>query len=174
MNYKNINLPGNLAIRPARPSDRVFLEHLHQSTREDLQAIEADAEFIQSIIDMQYRAQTQGYQSQFPNAMSFIIEYQQQSVGRSVLDFGPNEIRVVDIALIPAARGQGFGEAVIRAFMLAAQQVMTPLTLSVTEQNLVARQLYSRMGFQVEEIARPYIRMIWYPSSSVDVMSMSV
>ena len=169
MEFSKLNIPNGLNIRPSRPSDKIFLENLYKSTRDDLRQADNNQEYIESILDMQVNAQRQGYGSQFTNAMYFIIEKHEERIGNTTLDFGPNEICLVDIALIPSARGKGFGESVIRSFMHCAEQVMTPFTLCVLEQNIGARRLYHRLGFQVESVEVPYIKMVWYPSRSVAV-----
>ncbi|WP_428243286.1 GNAT family N-acetyltransferase [Gynuella sp.] len=163
MEFSKLKLPKGLSIRPSKPTDKAFLEQLYKSTREDLQQINAEQDFVESILDLQWRAQSQGYGDQYPNAMYFIIEKQGESVGNATLDFGPNEICLVDLALLPKARGLGYGGAAIQSFMYCAQQTMTPFSLCVLEQNFGARRLYQRLGFMVESVQLPYLRMVWYP-----------
>jgi ribosomal protein S18 acetylase RimI-like enzyme len=163
MTQYGFSLPAGLALRPTRPADQGFLESLHRSTREDLRLIDADDDFIEELIDMQFRAQTAGAGEMFPNAMYFIVEYHGERIGRVVLDFGPVEVRVVDIALIPAARGKGLRTGVLQAVQAAAAQALTPVTLISRCDNLKAKAHYQRMGFVVEEIAFPFERLIWYP-----------
>jgi GNAT superfamily N-acetyltransferase len=159
-----LQLPAGLAMRPARPSDQPFLESLYRSTREDLRLLDAEEDFIEEFIGFQRRAQTEGYGGMFPNAMYFVVDYHTESIGRVVLDFGANEIRVIDIALIPAARGKGYGGQILQAVQATAGKVMTPVTLTVRFDHLRAKQLYTRLGFAVEEAQIPYERMVWYPS----------
>lgn len=157
---------GGFGLRPMNASDNAFIESLYRSTRDDLRMLDAEEDFIEEIIGMQRHAQTEGYGDMFPNAMYFIAEYHNESVGRVVLDFGPNEVRVVDIALIPAARGKGYGSQVLQAVQAAAGKVMAPVTLTVRADNLGAKQLYARLGFVVDAAQIPYERMVWYPSAS--------
>ncbi len=158
-------MPNGLNLRPSSASDDAFIAKLHNSTRDDLRQIDADQEFIEELIDMQFQAQTNGYGDQFPNAMYFIIEKLGERVGRVTLDFGHNEIRIIDIAFIPVARGHGFGESILRALQQTAAQIMAPLTLSVQHTNPRALQLYLRLGFRVEEASDMYSRMSWYPDT---------
>lgn len=162
----DIPLPPGLYLRPQRDSDRVFLATLFDSTREALRLVDAEREFIEDLIEMQFRAQREGYGAQFPNAMYYIIEWQHQAVGRVAVDFGPNEIRVIDIALIPAARGRGHGADVIRALQVAANKVRTPLTLTVLLSNLLATQLYAKLGFCVDSQTQTHALLIWYPQAA--------
>lgn len=160
---QGIQLPYGLHIRPSKPSDNAFLEKLHHAVRQDLQQIDAEKDLIETIVELQLKAQSQGYGAQFPNAMYFIIEKQQQPVGKATIDFSDELVHLIDIAFIPEARGQGFGHAVLQAFQLCATQVAAPMLLSVEQQNNTAKQLYLKLGFVTERISPPYERMIWYP-----------
>jgi ribosomal protein S18 acetylase RimI-like enzyme len=155
--------PKGLHIRPSTPADKPFLEKLHRSVREDLQWISGDRELVESIIEMQFVAQTQGYGSQFPNALYFIIEKHHQPIGKATVDFGVNEVRLVDIAFVPEARGHGFGPAIIQSFQTAAAQTGAPMTLTVDSHNVSAKNVYLQLGFQTESVTPPYEFMVWYP-----------
>lgn len=158
-------LPNGLHVRPSTASDQPFLNSLYKSTRDDLNQIDAEDDFIVHVKEMQQEAQTVGYEDSFPNAMHFMIEYHGERVGRIVLDFGANEIRIVDISLITVARGKGLGSGVIRAFVYCAEQAKMPLSLSVMSHNLQAKHLYARLGFVLEETIPPREYMTYYPST---------
>ena len=162
----SLKFQGGLSLRPMGTSDNAFVESLYRSTRDDLRMLDAEEEFIEEFIDFQQHAQTEGYGDMFPNAMYFIAEHHNERIGRVVLDFGQTEIRVVDIALIPAVRGKGYGGQVLQAVQIAAGKLMAPVTLSVRFDNLHAKQLYARLGFVVEDAQIPYERMVWYPPAS--------
>ncbi|MHB9119629.1 MAG: GNAT family N-acetyltransferase [Burkholderiales bacterium] len=162
----DLKLPAGLHLRPMSAADNAFIESLYRSTRDDLRMLDAEEDFIEEFIDLQRRAQTEGYGNMFPNAMYFVVEYHGERIGRVVLDFGQNEIRVMDIALIPAARGKGYGGQVLQAVQAVAGKVMTPVSLTVRFDHLRAKQLYARLGFAVEEAQIPFERMTWYPSAS--------
>ncbi|WLQ13940.1 GNAT family N-acetyltransferase [Hahella aquimaris] len=170
MKIKDVKLGQGLVVRPSNSADKAFLEQLHNSTREDLRLIDGERDFVESIIDMQFKAQQQGYGAQFPNAMYFIIEKQHERIGKVTIDFGHNEVHVIDIAFIPQARGKGFGEEVIRSLQAAATQICAPLTLSVLMQNVAAKKLYLKLGFITESISPPYERMMWRPEIAQRVM----
>ncbi|MCS4306608.1 ribosomal protein S18 acetylase RimI-like enzyme [Rheinheimera pacifica] len=160
---KKLTLPDGLSVRPATAKDTVFLESLYQSTRDDLSFLDAPEEQKAELMEMQFRAQTQGYGDAYPNAMYFIIEKHQEAIGKATLDFGPNEVRLIDLALIPAARGKGLGAAVVQAFQQASAAVAVPMTLTVLQENTAAKVLYQRLGFVTTAIQQPYELMIWYP-----------
>jgi len=159
----NLKLPEGLGIRPSRPGDAAFLESLHKSTREDLWMVDGEDDFIESLIEMQFQAQGQGYGDAYPNALHFIVEKNHERVGRVIVDFGHNEVHVIDIAFIKAARGKGLGAGVIQTLQVAAEQSRSPMALSVNQNNPRAFQLYQRLGFTVREVAPPYIHMEWIP-----------
>ncbi len=158
------NIPQGLNIRPAKPTDKPFLEKLHSSMRQELRFIDGEKEFVESIVTMQFQAQNDGYGSQFPNAMYFIIEKFHEPIGKATLDFGHNEVRLIDIAFLPQATGHGFGRAIIQSFQCAAAKTMLPMTLSVLQHNHAARKLYALLGFKVEAVKEPYYFMAWYPN----------
>ncbi|MBS1157643.1 MAG: family N-acetyltransferase [Proteobacteria bacterium] len=155
---------GSLNIRPARPEDSGFVEMLYRSTRDDLRLIAAEDDFIEELIGMQQQAQTVGYGDMFPNAMYFIVERLGDRIGRIVVDFGHNEVRLVDVAFVPQARSSGYGTEILRLLQTAAMQARAPLALSVQRSNLRAKQLYAALGFVSEGGDTMYERLIWYPA----------
>lgn len=164
-NFSLPPLPHGLSIRPARPSDEPFLTSLYRSTRDDLlNFLDAEQDFIEDLIERQFQAQTVGYGGSYPNAMYFIVEKLDQAVGRVSIDFGSNEVHILDIAFIPQARGKGYGESVISALQQVAGKIFVPLSLVVESNNTIAKHLYLKLGFQVEELQPPHERWVWYPT----------
>ena len=160
-----LNLPDGLGMRPATAADNGFIESLYHSTRNDLQQIDAEQDFIENLIEQQQHAQTVGYGESFPNAMYFIIDKHNESIGRAVIDFGMSEVRLVDIALIPAAQNKGYGKSVIQAIQYAAGASRAPLYLSVLKINIKAKQLYHQLGFQLAESTDVSELLVWYPDN---------
>ncbi len=157
--------PEGLHIRPSNPSDKPFLEKLHRETREELQFIEGEQDFIEEILAMQFRAQHQGYGDQFPNAMYFIIEKHHEKIGRASIDFGHNEVHLIDIGFLKAARGHGFGRAIIQSLQSCAAQSGIPMSLVVANENLIAKRFYLSLGFQTVEATEVHDLMRWIPPS---------
>lgn len=159
-------LSAGLSIRPVRDSDAPFVASLYRSTRDDLRLVDAEDDFIEELIEMQFRAQTQGYGGQYPNAMYLLIELHGQPIGRAAVDFGHNEVRVVDIAFTPATRGKGYGAGVIRSLQLAAGKNRVPLTLTALLGNARALQFYAGMGFRMEQQTATHALLAWYPGAT--------
>ncbi|MFM9489418.1 GNAT family N-acetyltransferase, partial [Pseudomonas monachiensis] len=98
-----------LVVRPSLASDGPFLQRLYQSARPDLQWIDDSVEVVEQVVAQQFQVQEQGLGENFPNAMHYVVEKLGTAIGALSTDFGPNEIRVLYLAFIPAARGQGYG-----------------------------------------------------------------
>lgn len=159
-------MPASLNLRPQRDNDAAFLAGLYSTLRDDLRMLEAEHAFVEELIEMQFRAQREGYSQQFPNAMYFIIELQREAVGRVAVDFGHNEVRVIDLALLPAARNRGHGGQVIRALQLAAAQTRAPLTLVAALNNPRALRFYATLDFTVAQTTDSHALLIWYPEQT--------
>ncbi len=103
-----------LVVRPSRVGDGPFLQGLYQAARPDLQWIDGEHEQVQQVIAQQFQVQEQGLGENFPNAMHYVVEKLGTAIGALSTDFGPNEIRVLYLAFIPQARGQGYGRTVLQ------------------------------------------------------------
>ncbi|CAG1022872.1 diamine N-acetyltransferase [Patescibacteria group bacterium] len=160
----NIKQTARLNLRPMLSSDKVFVEALYHASRDDLRLIDAEEDFVETLIEIQQQAQTIGYGELFPNAMYFIVERQGERIGRIVIDFGMNEVRLVDMVFIPLARGKGYGSEVIQMLQHAATVNQVPLILSVVWHNQVAKALYLKLGFLVQSSTGMYETLIWYPN----------
>jgi ribosomal protein S18 acetylase RimI-like enzyme len=165
INTFQFHLTDGLNIRPARDSDTPFIESLYHSTRDDFRSLDAELDFIEALIEQQQEgAQVQGYGEQFPNAFYLILEKQAERIGCVVLDFAKNEIRIIDIVLIPEDRGKGYGTSILYALKYAAGKVCMPLVLSVYKTNHAAKRLYVLQGFAVEQCNLMVDQMVWYPT----------
>jgi ribosomal protein S18 acetylase RimI-like enzyme len=110
---------------------------------------------------MQQRLQAAGYRQSFPDAEYRVLEIDGVPCGRIVLAAGAGQLRLVDIALLPEARGQGFGRRVLGALQACAAGHGMPLTLSVHHSNPNARRLYQALGFRALSRDEMAEQMIW-------------
>ncbi len=153
-----------LALRPIRNDDLDFLYQVYASTREDeLAPLPWTDSQKRTFLQMQFNAQHHYYQEQFAEASYQVILQDEQPVGRLYVDRGSDEIRIIDIALLGAARNQRIGS-------LLLQQILDEATLSGkrvvlhVEKNNPALRLYQRLGFQVKEDKGVYWFMQWLPA----------
>lgn len=140
-----------LVYRPYTEEDLGFIETLYRSTREAELALSGwpDGE-KEAFLTQQHRAQHHHYQAYYPNAERLILEQDGAPIGRLYVDAWPLEFRIVDISLLPAARGQGLGEAILRDMIAWAQDQAKGVSIHVEKFN-PARRLYLRLGFVVTE-----------------------
>lgn len=162
------DLPNGIRLRMTRSADAVLERNLHDSSRNDLQLIDGDREFIRSVMDFQYQAKNVGHGDSYPDAHYYMIEKAGDVVGRLVIDFGHNEVRVVDITVLPAWHGQGIGQTVIQAMQKVAGSLRLPVVLTALLNNQPALSLYRKLGFRLDPDNRPGdIRLLlrWEPDA---------
>lgn len=164
--FGNATFAGSaLGLRPATTTDAPFLEQLYRSTRPELQRLNATPEQVEALTAQQYGVLQSGIGAGFPNAMHFVVEQAGARVGTVVVDFGPNEVRLIYLALLPALRGQGHGRQLVQGLQQAAARTRAPLAVTVWRSNPQARALYLSLGFVVEETQPAAERLVWYPSA---------
>src|SRR6266849_5511150 len=94
-----------ITIRPVTDADYQFLESLYHSAREDeLRLFPFDDEQKKTFIAQQFAAQTEHYRIHYPTARFCVIELNGEPIGRLYVDEWASQIRLVDIALVPAPR----------------------------------------------------------------------
>lgn len=111
---------------------------------------------------MQFDAQHRFYQEQFPDADYQVIERGGESIGRVYAHRRDHEIRLIDIALVPAHRGGGLGRSLLEDLQEEAGEKGVPLRIHV-EKNNPAMRLYIRLGFRSIEDQGVYDLMEWSP-----------
>lgn len=143
-----------LSLRPIRESDRPFLARLYASTRtEELAVVPWPQEQKDAFLSMQFEAQHRSYQEQFAGARFDVVELEGRAIGRLYVERRADEIRVIDVALLPEHRGAGLGSQLLGRVVEEAREARLPVRLHVEPSNPAAR-LYRRMGFVIESEAR--------------------
>jgi ribosomal protein S18 acetylase RimI-like enzyme len=147
-------------LRPVTNTDQPFLAALYATTRDDLALLPLAGDQRDALVAMQYRAQDLHYRQQFPGAAFDVVESGGRPVGRLYVDRGADDIRVVDISLLPEHRGGGIGAALVRALQDEASTTGRTLSLHVAIDNRAA-VLYERLGFRLVEDLGMYRRLEW-------------
>jgi GNAT superfamily N-acetyltransferase len=122
-------------------------------------------EQTQAFLRQQFSAQHQWYTTQYDNASFHVVVVDGQPAGRLYVARWPEEIRIIDIALLPAYRGQGVGSALLAELIAEAATAGKPLTIHVERFNPALR-LYLRLGFTVTEDKGVYLLLARSPTSS--------
>ena len=152
--------PAGLAVRPRTPADTEFFAALYASTRAaELAPVPWPDDAKRAFLRSQFEAQTRHYDLHYADAEFLVIERDGQPIGRLILFWGERDLRVVDIALIPACCGLGLGTALLRAVQA---QATGSVSIHVERFNPALR-LYQRLGFVHEEDTGVYYRMRWQP-----------
>jgi ribosomal protein S18 acetylase RimI-like enzyme len=157
----------DVALRPAEPQDRSFLERVYASTRaEELAPVPWSDAQKAAFLHMQFEAQDKHYRQFYGNARFDLIIAGEQPIGRIYVERAASEIRLIDIALLPEHRGAGIGGALIAALIAEARAIDKPITLYVERDN-PAQRLYRRLGFSATgEEAGVYMLLKWQPASA--------
>jgi len=150
-----------LRFRPITDADLPFLALVYASTRTEELAVTpwTDAEKA-AFLDMQFRAQHQHYQAHYPEADWLVVMHGGENIGRLYIERWPSAHCIIDVALLPAHRGKGFGETLLRDLQDEAATAGKAVSIHV-EKNNRAMRLYRRLGFRTAEDKGVYDLMRW-------------
>src|SRR4051812_22997663 len=105
----------SFSLRAVTPSDRELLFRVYASTRETELAVVpfSDQERV-AFLRMQFAARERSYGERFDVKDHVVVEREGVPVGYLWLHRTPEEVRVVDVALLPEHRGAGIGTALMK------------------------------------------------------------
>ena len=137
----------SITLRPIEPSDADLLCEVYGSTRaEELSAVPWSDADKAAFVRMQFNAQHLYYQEHYPTDSFQVILCDGVRAGRLYVARWDDEIRIVDIALLPEFRGQGIGTRLIEELFAEGDRVGKPVRIHVEKFNR-ALALYERLGF---------------------------
>jgi len=152
-----------IRYRPMTDDDLPFVAALYASTRaEEVAATGWPPDAQAAFLDQQHRAQHQHYRNVHADAEWLIVERGGEAIGRLYLDETSSAVNLLDISLLPDARGSGLGGAILADLLAFAAGRGKDVEIYVEKFN-PARRLYQRLGFEVVEDAGVYDRMMWRP-----------
>lgn len=152
-----------LTLRSITTDDLPFLYQIYAGTRlEELAQTDWTAEQKAAFLQQQFTAQHDYYQANYTTARFQIIERQGQAIGRLYVDLWADQIRIMDIALLPYQRGHGVGTQLLEAILNEGRQAGLPVTIHVERFNPALRW-YERLGFRVMEDKGVYYFLKWTP-----------
>jgi len=155
-------MKSTITVRLTRDDDTEFLFQVYASTRsEELAQTGWTEEEKQAFLAMQFNAQRQDYLTRFPESEQLIVLDNGIPAGRLWVNGSKDEIRLLDIALLPGYRNTGTGTLLLKHLQREARATGKPLHHSVHKDNLEALRFYNRLGFKVIEDFGTHSLMEW-------------
>jgi ribosomal protein S18 acetylase RimI-like enzyme len=144
-----------VSTRTATPSDEPFRLAVFAQARADVfDAMGLDPVARTQLIELQYRMQQCHYRKVYPASDELIIELDATPAGTLWLATGPDDIRVVDLAIASEYRRRGIASEVLMALLQRS-----PVSLSVWHENDAALALYQRLGLSVRSAGEDYLEL---------------
>jgi ribosomal protein S18 acetylase RimI-like enzyme len=145
-------------------SDGKFLLALYESTRtREMAQVPWSDERKRAFLKGQFEAQRSDYTTRFPHAEHSIVIADDERIGRIWVDRRDEEIRLLDIAILPRSQDAGIGTALLEQLQQQAAEAGLPLRHSVSATNRDALRFYQRLDFGVVEDYETHVLMEWNP-----------
>jgi ribosomal protein S18 acetylase RimI-like enzyme len=150
-----------VSFRQEQPEDEQFLCRLYATTRIAEMALTGwPAEQQEAFLRQQFQFQTLHYRRYYSGASFEIILQDERPIGRIYIHRGGDDIRLMDIALLPEYRGSGIGTWIMHNLLDESARSQKPVTLHVEPYNPAVR-LYLRLGFRLVEQRGMNLFMEW-------------
>jgi ribosomal protein S18 acetylase RimI-like enzyme len=155
----------DITLRTVSPSDEQVLWKIYWSTREaELAMTDWNDEQKRAFVDMQFRAQDTYYRANYTNASYDLILADGEVAGRLYVARWPEEIRIIDIALLGTFQRRGIGTRLLHELQAEAAVTQKPVRIHVERFN-PALGLYARLGFRLIEDKGVYLFLEWSPAT---------
>jgi GNAT superfamily N-acetyltransferase len=152
-----------ITLRPVGPADHDFLIELYASTRaEEMALVPWTAEQQQAFIQSQFSAQQIHYAKTYPTASHDVILANGRRVGRLYVARLNDQIRIIDITVLPSERNGGIGSYLIKQ-LLDEAELAGKVTRIYVEQFNPSLRLFERLGFSSSEQRGIHSLMEWNP-----------
>lgn len=140
------------SLRPIGEADMPMLREIYYASRaEEMKFFPNAEDQKQQFLAMQFDAQHHHYQTYYPHAQYDCVIQNGNVIGRLYVHRGAEEMRIIDINLLPAYCNQGIGSKLLQQLLLEADEKQLSVSAHVEFSN-PARRLYARLGFaEVEE-----------------------
>ena len=137
----------SITFRSIGSDDEAFLLKVYASARADeLDRVPWNEAQREAFLKMQLDAQHHHYHERYPDAAYEIILVGQQPVGRLYVARLDEEIRIIDITILPEYRNAGIGTSIIESLLAEAAKSEKPVRVYVESFNPSLR-LFERLGF---------------------------
>jgi len=144
-------MTADLSLRSVGPEDQNLLLALFASAREkELALVDWSDDRRRVFLETQFRAQQEHYQKHFSHRDHHIVMLNGRPVGMTDIARSDQEIRVLDVIILPEFRNTGIGTELMQDLLVEADHLGKTLRLYVEKFNPAFR-LYTRLGFTVIE-----------------------
>lgn len=152
-----------ISLRPVTAADEAVLLEIYKSSRgDDLRGLGWTEDRVDEFLGMQYDAQKNFLANEYERAADELILCEGEPAGRLIVERRDHEIRLIDLALLPAHRNRSIGTFLIQKLQNEARQQEKPLRLQVIRFNR-AVNLLERLGFARTSETGTHFQMEWLP-----------
>jgi ribosomal protein S18 acetylase RimI-like enzyme len=157
-----------ITLRPIADDDAELLCRVYASTRtEELALTDWSDEQKDAFLRMQFTAQHDYYRKHYVDAQFSVILRRGEPAGRLYVARWPEEIRIVDIALLPEHRNAGLGQRLVGELLEEARGREQGRVVSIhVERQNPALRLYHRLGFRQAADKGIYLLLEWEPEAA--------
>ena len=153
-----------LALRDEDDGDRALVRHLFETgLGAPLFCCGLPSVVVRQLITQQLVARERGHATNHPLARRHIVLEDGRPVGRLSVDRAGHPWYIVDVTVLPGARGRGIASELLARLKAEARAVGAAIELHVAEDSPALR-LYLRNDFAVTAAEGPDLRMRWAPS----------
>ena len=157
--------PSVVSFRPASADDEEFLYSVYATTRsEEMKLVPWNEAQQHAFLRAQFAAQQEHYRSYYPQAQHLVIMLDGQAVGRIYINRGEQEIKILDVTLLPEHRGAGIGTPLLKQILDEAAASGSSVNIYV-ETLSPAMHLFERLGFSSVEDDGINTLLRWSPAA---------
>jgi len=118
------------------------------------------------LLQFQFTAQQADYGTRFPGAPHEIILVDGEPAGRAWWTELADEIRILDISVLPRFRRLGAGTTVYRRLLARAREQNKPVRASVARLNAASLAFHHRLGFTLTGESETHLFLTAAPDAS--------
>jgi GNAT superfamily N-acetyltransferase len=153
-----------LTLRDEDQGDRALVRHLFETgLGAHLFCCGLPSIAVGQLITQQLVARERGHAANHPLARRHIVSEGRRPVGRLSIDRAAHPWYLVDLTVLPDARGRGIASELLAGLKAEARAAGVAIELHVAEDSPALR-LYLRNDFVVTAAEGPDLRMRWAPA----------
>lgn len=150
-----------ITLRPVGPDDEAFLLALYASTRAaEMAMVPWSDEQREAFVKMQFAGQQAHYQKTYPAASHQIMLSGDRPVGRLYVARLADQIRIIDITVMPLERNRGIGTLALKELIAEGDQAGKVVTIYVENYN-PSLSLFERLKFRTVEQQGFHLLLEW-------------